>query len=175
MRIVLAKFVVIFSLIAVSLYSDARPAKQSSIAKQRDEQRKARMERVARKHLHANAPREFFKKFIAENYALVNGEVLPVKKTKYRVLQVVDERTLLMVKGYDYSAGPITIAVTVKSTVGVIDDQRIVLALVPTGTYKYISVTGANKTIQAYKETDGLSFKEYMRLRNDGYKFPEDP
>jgi len=152
----------------------AAPAAKSAAQTEAEQKKRAFYAEGEKKRLYQNNLQEFFTKYMADRYVVQNGVAEKAALTAYKILQVVDDKTLLMVSGVDGSS-PIIIAVRTGSTAGYVDGDRVTMALVTDGTYQYANTLGAVRTVAAYKHVNTMTFEEYKAQKAKGVKFAEEP
>jgi len=157
----------------VSLVCAAPPLKSVKQA-EAEQKKRAFYAEGEKKRLFQNDLQEFFAKYMADRYVVQNGIAEKAVLTAYKILQVVDDKTLLMVSGVDGSS-PIIIAVRTGSTAGYVDGDRVTMALIADGTYQYANTLGAGRTVAAYKHVNTMTFEEYQAQKAKGVKFAEEP
>jgi predicted fused transcriptional regulator/phosphomethylpyrimidine kinase len=96
-----------------------------------------------------------------------NGEKAElVSPTEIRgtILQIVDTTSILLqVKGTSK-----LVAISMINTSGLTDDMRVIINAKYEGTYSYVSVLGAKKTIEKYRRCEPLKFEDFENLKANG-------
>lgn len=164
----------IVSLLAIASASPAL-AQQKSAKQLEDEQKKKEFyAEAAKKKLYRDDLKGFFDQYIADRYVIQNGVATKANVRSFKILQVLDDTTLLMLRGFDGNE-PDIIAVRTGSTAGLTDGKHFTIAMIPDGTYQYVNVQGAKRTIEAFKHVNTMTLEEYKQQKAKGVKFSEEP
>lgn len=132
-------------------------------------------------------------KEIKDRYCFDNGMVKTLQRVGGEIIQVINDKIILLsqeeavyrsgtMSASEFSSAmnspnyvhgqPVSVSIT--NTKGMHDGQSVTLIVCDDGTFKYEAVSGATKTVKAFKVVPPITFDEFKKLRESGYKFPGD-
>jgi len=150
-------------------------AAREKTAKQQEETRKLYREERLRRH-----PTEFYNARIMGHYGMQDGQPVRFTPIDGKVSDILDEKRVFI-----YIPAPQTGTTGGKSATLVLvvlekphdlsrGDTFSVPNLIEAGTYGYAKPDGIPISVKMYKQTSGITLKEFLQLKKDGYKFPEE-
>ncbi|OGV59886.1 MAG: hypothetical protein A2283_08015 [Lentisphaerae bacterium RIFOXYA12_FULL_48_11] len=143
--------------------------------KQQDEVRKKYREDHLLRH-----PTQFYNARIMGRYGMKDGKPVLFVPIEGQIQEVLGEQRILVaipVRQVDGSAGrsPTLVLVILEKSQILSKGQKFSIPnVVETGTYSYSRPDGAQVPVKIYTELPGITLKEFMQLRKDGYKFAEE-
>jgi len=150
---------------AQKLEEAARTKKEQQVEESRDKYREKYIE------LH---PGEFYNTKVVGRYGLQNGKPVPLVPISGQVQEVVKEtRVIVRMPARGTSVPETFVLVMLEKAQPLAKGQDFSMPnTIEIGTYAYSKPDGTALTIKAYRETPGITYKEFLQLRKDGYKFP---
>jgi hypothetical protein len=161
-----------------------KEAQRLQVQKLQDEAREKRekqLEEIRQKyredHLQRH-PTEFYNARIMGNYGMKNGKPAPFVTIAGEIYDIPGEKRILVsipARQTDAATGraPALVLVLLEKSQVLSKGQKFSIPnVIDDGTYDYSKPDGTQVVIRMYRETPGITLKEFLQLRKDGYKFP---
>jgi len=160
---------------------------QIRMQKMRDEAREKRdkqldeIRRINREEWLLRHPNEFYNSKVMGHYALKDGKPVPLTRIEGKVYDILDEKRILIYipppqQAADGVAKSSTLVMVVLEKAQKISkaDKFYIPNTVEAGTYGYTKPDGTTVIVKQFKEVPGITLKEFLQLKKDGYRFPEE-
>jgi len=154
---------VILALLCAGSY--ARPPLEKD-GHRRDVMRLARL----RSELKRDA-QKFYKDYVEGKFKLDDGKPVRMVPLRAKVLQIVDDSTMLVRQEASDWDDRILLAIVGVDTSRHVDDQLVYMHVESAGRYQYTTTKGVEKTIAAMRLAEGISFEAFEKAIAAGADF----
>jgi len=143
--------------------------------KQYEEIRKTYYEEHLKSH-----PTEFFNARIMGCYGMKDGKPVRFIPIEGKVSDILDEKRVFVnvpapqTETAGSKSPTLVLVVLEKAETFSKGDKFFVPNLIEAGLYNFSKTDGTPVSIKMYKQIPGITLKEFLQLKKDGYKFPEE-
>jgi len=114
---------------------------------------------------------------IMGHYGMKDGKPVPFVPIKGQINDILDANRILVYMPAlrsDVQGGTLVLVVLEKSQSLIKGQNFSIPNVVEAGEYGYVKSDGTSVSSRMYKETPGITLKEFLQLKKDGYKFREE-
>lgn len=153
--------------------------KRQAEAQEKKEKQQEEIRRINRDEHLRRHPYECYNARIAGHYGMKDGKpvrFVPIDGTLKSVLD--EKRVLVYVQAQSDGTGDksstVVMVVLEKPQTFSKGGKFSVQNLIEAGTYGYSNSDGTTATVKMYRQIPGITLKEFLQLKRDGYTFPEE-
>ncbi|MDD4872381.1 MAG: hypothetical protein PHR77_17655 [Kiritimatiellae bacterium] len=152
-----------------------REAEQEKKLKQQEAVRKVYLDDRLQRH-----PAQLYNARIMGRYGMKGGKPVPFVTITGQVHDILDEKRILVyipARKTDTatSTSPALVLVQLEKPQPLSKGEKFFITnVIEAGTHNYSKSDGTPVSVRVYREIPGITLKEFLQLRKDGYRFPEE-